>query len=250
MKYLVQDEQGDQLLLRRFDGTDGWAQKDDCVPVKESIEYFTKAIADDPDKAALNYRLRAAAHHILADNDAALRDITEAIELDPKSFANYHHRANYWSAKKEYAKAFADLEAGLERKPGYVPMILFRARLQLVTKDFGEAVKSFEEILNADPQNAEVLNGLAWILCTNAKAEIRDGRRAVLLAERAVEVTKRKSGSYLDTLAAAYAEVGRFDDAVRVQQEALNDRAFVLHDGNGGNDRLDLYRRRKAYHEK
>ena len=62
--------------------------------------------------------------------------------------------------------------------------------------------------------------------------------------------TERKSGAYLDTLAAAYAEARRFDDAVRVQQEALADREFLLTSGNAANERLDLYRQRKAYREK
>ena len=49
-----------------------------------------------------------------------------------------------------------------------------------------------------------------------------------MLAEKAVEISKRENGAYLDTLAAVYAEVQRFDDAVRVQQEALGDRDFLL----------------------
>ena len=55
---------------------------------------------------------------------------------------------------------------------------------------------------------------------------------------------------YLDTLAAAYAEVGRFDDAVRVQEEALRDCDFLLQSGNEGSERVDLYRQRKAYRQK
>ena len=90
------------------------------------------------------------------------------------------------------------------------------------------------------------LNNLAWLLATCPDDNVRNGRRAVTLAEKAVELTERKNATYLDTLAAAYAEARRFDDAVRVQQEALTDRRLVLDDGNAANARLELYRKKKA----
>jgi hypothetical protein len=93
-------------------------------------------------------------------------------------------------------------------------------------------------------------NGLAWLLATCPDARIRNSERAVKLAEEAVQRSDRKHASYLDTLAAAYAAAGRFDDAVRAQQEALADRDFLLGSGNAAKERLAMYRQRKAYREK
>jgi tetratricopeptide (TPR) repeat protein len=250
MSYLVRDEQGDLLLLRKFDGAEGWVEKDAVVTVKDSVAYFTKAIENDPDSIALNYRLRAAARKLNADTDGAIRDITEAMRLDPDVPELFHHRAIFWIEKKDFAKALADLETGLSRKPGYRPMLLSRALVHSKTAAYAESAKDYEAILKADDRDVETLNNLAWLLSTCPDENVRNGRRAVTLAEKVAELTERKNGSYLDTLAAAYAETRRFDDAVRVEQEALRDREFVLLGGNDANDRLELYRQKKAYREK
>jgi hypothetical protein len=65
------------------------------------------------------------------------------------------------------------------------------------------------------------LNKTAWILATAVDPAARDGHEGIVLAEHAVKLTDRKDASSLDTLAAAYAEAGRFDDAIAVGSEAL-----------------------------
>jgi serine/threonine protein kinase/tetratricopeptide (TPR) repeat protein len=69
--------------------------------------------------------------------------------------------------------------------------------------------------------DAQVLINLAWFLATCDDAQFRDGRNAVTFAEQAVLKTERKEPGYLNTLAAAYAEVGEFDKAVSTQNEAI-----------------------------
>ena len=71
-----------------------------------------------------------------------------------------------------------------------------------------------------DPYFPEALNNLAWILATHPDETIRNGKEAVRLAERACEKTERKIPLMLGTLAAAYAEAGRFDDATSTAKEA------------------------------
>jgi tetratricopeptide (TPR) repeat protein len=67
----------------------------------------------------------------------------------------------------------------------------------------------------------EALNNLAWILATHPDAQLRDGTRAVELASRAVQLTRTNSAPMLDTLAVAYAETGRFAEAVETAKKAL-----------------------------
>jgi tetratricopeptide (TPR) repeat protein len=73
----------------------------------------------------------------------------------------------------------------------------------------------------AEHADAQTLNGLAWLLATGADPKLRDGPRAVTFAEKAVAATNRKNVSYLDTLAAAYAETAQFAKAMSIQQEAI-----------------------------
>jgi cytochrome c-type biogenesis protein CcmH/NrfG len=83
-----------------------------------------------------------------------------------------------------------------------------------------EAVLHFNEALRLDPASIEALNNLAWLLATCPTPGVRDGARAVELAERACSLTDSKAAILLGTLAAAYAEAGRFLDAVATAQRA------------------------------
>jgi len=78
------------------------------------------------------------------------------------------------------------------------------------------------EVCGQTADNREaLLNRVARTLATCAHAPVRDGVAAVGFAEEAVAGTKRKDPAYLETLAAAYAEAGRFPDAVKTQEEAI-----------------------------
>ena len=71
----------------------------------------------------------------------------------------------------------------------------------------------------AAQNNVQALNDYAWLLSTSEFAEVRNGPQAVTLASQAV--ARNRTPAYLDTLAAAYAETGKFDRAVQVQREAI-----------------------------
>src|SRR6185503_7038941 len=79
---------------------------------------------------------------------------------------------------------------------------------------FREAVQSYREALRLRPEWPAALGSLAWLLATNSDAEIRNGPEALRLAKQAYELLKQPDPRYLSALDAAYAECGRFDDAI------------------------------------
>jgi tetratricopeptide (TPR) repeat protein len=96
--------------------------------------------------------------------------------------------------------------------------------------------------------SVDVMNELAWFLSTCVDSSVRDGRSAVIFAEKAVAATGRKDENILDTLAAACAEAGDFRKAVSVQKEAI----ALLHDEKAKEDyasRLKLYEANTPYRE-
>jgi hypothetical protein len=88
---------------------------------------------------------------------------------------------------------------------------------------FDEAIPDIEQALAQwkAPELEFPTNELAWLLATAPKDNLRNGKRAVELAQRACELTKFKNARFLDTLAAAYAEAGDFARAVQWAQTAL-----------------------------
>jgi Flp pilus assembly protein TadD len=91
-----------------------------------------------------------------------------------------------------------------------------------------EARSQYAQALLILPDFPEALDALAWVLATAKEAEFRNGTEAVRMAERACELTERKDPSKLMTLAAAYAESGRFQEATTVANNAVE-----LADHNG-----------------
>jgi tetratricopeptide (TPR) repeat protein len=118
-------------------------------------------------------------------------------------------------------------------------------------RKFQPAVQAYRAALALQPQSPEIFNNLAWLLATCPEASVRDGGEAVRLGERACELTRFKRTLMVGTLAAAYAEAGRFAEAVATAQKA---RDLALASGqkelaDKNQQLLVLYRTRRAYHE-
>jgi Flp pilus assembly protein TadD len=114
-----------------------------------------------------------------------------------------------------------------------------------------EAIAHYDEALRLEPDLVACLNNLAWIRAANPQSEFRNGPEAVRLAERACEVTKFKEPMLVGTLAAAYAEAGRFDEAAMTAKKA---RELALAAGRqdvaGKNQKLiELFSVRQPYRE-
>jgi len=114
-----------------------------------------------------------------------------------------------------------------------------------------EAIVQFQTALQIKPDSVDVLNNLAWLLATGPDAQLRDGVQAVQYAGRACELTHHGVTPLVGTLAAAYAEAGRFDDAIATAQKAC-----ALATAAGEKDLLEknqkllvLYRAHQPYHE-
>ena len=114
-----------------------------------------------------------------------------------------------------------------------------------------EAVAQYREALRLNPNLAGALNNLAWVLAASPDDELRNGAEAVRLAERACELTHYGEPLFIETLAAAYAEAGRFPEAVTTAEKAeqLATAAGLAAVAAKNRQLLELYRAGKPYHE-
>ena len=83
-----------------------------------------------------------------------------------------------------------------------------------------DAIAEYERATRIFPRDFVARNNLAWLLATSPDGSIRDGKRAVELAEQTMQLSSGKDANYLRTLAAAYSEVGRFSEAIALAQQA------------------------------
>ena len=115
-----------------------------------------------------------------------------------------------------------------------------------------EAIAEYNRTAELRPNSALVLSNLAWMLATCADASLRDGRRAVALAERANQIGRGRDPKTLRSLAASYAEAGRFSEAAETGRHALQ---LSIQDGQTPFRRalereIALYEAGVAYHER
>jgi tetratricopeptide (TPR) repeat protein len=131
-----------------------------------------------------------------------------------------------------------------------------KAQIQVATSlcqqgDFAGAIASYHLALQTHPDLPELLNNLAWLLATCPDAHLRDGAQAVQYAEHACELTHYRVTPMVGSLAAAYAEAGRFDAAMATAEKAC---ALAEKSGEAGllqrnQELLLLYRKHQPYHE-
>jgi cytochrome c-type biogenesis protein CcmH/NrfG len=122
---------------------------------------------------------------------------------------------------------------------------------RLAQRQFGEALASFRRLIELDPNSLDALHRVAWMLATQEDAQQRNGAEAVRLARHACELTANQNPASLNVLAAAYAEVGQFDQAVAQAEKAEQ---LARATGQTGladiiQKLIDLYRQGQPYRE-
>lgn len=211
-----------------------------------AIDDFTAVLRIDPSYAAA-YCNRGITWKS-KDIARAIDDFTNAIRIDPEHAIAHNGRGNAYREKKELDRAIADFTKAIQIEPRYSQAYANRGMAHRAKNDYGHAISDYSEAVRIEPKNAWALNNLAWLLSICPESKSRDGKRAIEAATHACELTKWKNPNNIDTLAAACAETGDFDSAVRWQEKVQP--LFADEEARkGGKERLDLYRSGKPYRE-
>jgi tetratricopeptide (TPR) repeat protein len=153
--------------------------------------------------------------------DEAIAQYKTALQIQPNDADSHNNLGAVLRQKGKVDEAITQYHLALQIKPALAEA---HYNLGIALQQKGrtaQAISQYQEALQIEPANAKVQNNLAWILATCADASLRDGNRAVELARQANEPSGGTDPVNLDTLAAALAEAGRFSDATRTAQKAI-----------------------------
>jgi pentatricopeptide repeat protein len=205
--------------------------------VEASIPQFEAALRVAPAYTPAHRNLGSALLR-LGHADEALRHIREALRLDPHDGLTHYKLGQALQVGGDRDAALAAYETALQLDPTLVMAHQNAGIALLDAQRFAAAAEHFSAGLKLDPDHVGTLTNLAWLRATCPDSTLRDGAAAVREAEKAARLTQRRDPEVLDVLAAAYAEAGRFDDALAVLQE--------LHRRVAGDTRAPLARLEKC----
>jgi tetratricopeptide (TPR) repeat protein len=168
-----------------------------------------------------SYAYRASTWLYKGDLDRTIADCTQAAEHQPKNAAVFRDRGLAWLYKGEYHKAIADSDRAIRLDPRDAVTWNNRGTAYLKAGDYVKAVADLNEALRLDPKLPNGYKNLAWLQATCPQAEFRNAAQAVANATRALELAAGKAPDWLGILAAAHAEAGNFEEAVKWQAKLI-----------------------------
>ncbi|HEV3006363.1 MAG TPA: tetratricopeptide repeat protein [Pirellulales bacterium] len=250
-----------------------------------AIKDFSEAIKLEPGNSNF-FTLRGNAYDQKHLYDAALADFTEAIRLDPTNLAAYNdrgctltnkgeyqqaeaqfnevlrmapdnalayaNRGTLWCFRDDLEKALADLNRSIEIDPKDNLAFVNRGRAYMKRGDYPEAMADYDQAIALDADDWYAYDGRARILATAPEFEfhLRDGKQAVEVATKACELSAWSEWRSIGRLAAAYAEAGDFEAAVKWQTKAIEMSQPAAQKEQGENEhRLQLYQAGKPFYE-
>jgi tetratricopeptide (TPR) repeat protein len=147
-----------------------------------------------------------------------------------------------------YRRAIQDCNEALRKYRGFVEAAMLRAGINMDLGKYAEASKEFDYLIAIHPRRvtlARVLKARAWFQATCRDSSFRNGQRAVKDAKAACSIQEWKDETTIDTLAAAYAETGDFNSAVRYASQALSMKDISPVDSKRIQRHLESFKQRK-----
>ena len=211
-----------------------------------ALEDYSKAISLKP-AFTQAYFQRGSLYAKLGDFKNALSDFSEAIRLEPDYAPAYKKRGLAALQAGLYEQSLLDLSTALKKMPTDEALYNNRGMAYAAAGQFAFALTDYNRAIKLNPDAPQIHNNLAWLLATCPDPNHRNGAQALDHAKRACELSQWSYSGALDTLAAAYAELGRFEDAIKWQTTSIGyapeqDKADLR-------ARLEMYKMKKPYRQ-
>ena len=219
--------------------------------ITEAIVHYQKAVEINPDYTSVRYNLGVALN-LCGRLDEAVTQFRTVIKIKP-GHANAHgNLANTLAAQDKFDEAVQEYKLTLRLLPNSAQAHFRYGQTLQAQRNFAAAIMEYKKAIDLNLKDSPVYINLAWLLATCPETSLRNGQKAVALAEQARVLAGIESPQLLDALAAAYAEAGRYDDAVETARRALALNATKNNQplAEAIQSRLNLYVTNTPYHEK
>ena len=193
----------------------------------------------------------AISHFSKVLNGKSEKHYLEVIKINPGYAKAYNNLGVILAGQNKVEAAIVFLSKALQISPGYAGAHFNLGKIYFNRNDPEKAISHYKKALQFDANMIQALYHLSWILSTNEDEQYRNGIEAVKLATRLCKITQYRQPLALDALAAAYAETGRYNEAVYTAEKAYK-MALVQGPGalaQGIDQRLKLYQNKMAYHQ-
>ena len=215
---------------------------------KLAKRYLERALEINPDYAGAYHNLGILL--VAEGDDAAARSCLEnAVRLNPNLGDAHFQLGMLFGRTEKYDRAKFHFDEALRIDPGNAQAHYYLGNAYGVSGDERQAAEHFRQAVSIQPTLVAATKNLVWILAAHADPNLRNGQEAVSWAEKSAVVTGRTDPIVLDMLAASYAEVGRWNDAVTTAGEAI-ELATAIGRGALAHEialRRQLYQRRQPY---
>jgi len=166
--------------------------------------------------------LLAESYHAQGKPGEAMAHFEKALLIDPNQVQVHSSLGVYYLEAGRMNDSLEHLKRALEIQPDFGDAHYNIGNTYLAMGEVNEGLSHYRKAIEIDPNDIDATSSLAWVLATWPNAPVRDGTKAVELAERADAFTGHKSQMASTSLAAAYAETGRFPEAIKTAQRALD----------------------------
>ena len=153
--------------------------------------------------------------------DDAISLLQAAVALRPDNSPAHENLAKALLQKGEVTEALSHYRKLLELQPDNIEVHNIVGTVLIQQGRLRDGVEEWQKVLAIQPDNGNALSNLAWVFATSPDDPLRDGNKAVQLAEDAMRISGRRIPIIFRTLAAAYAESGDFSKAIQVAQQGI-----------------------------
>ncbi len=181
------------------------------------------------------------------DFQSAIEDYSQAIRFNSQDPQAYNSRGHALYRIGRYREALADFDRAVQLGPEDATAYNNRGDAYADQGFYTEAVRDYRQAIRINPKLGRAYQSISWLMATCPDERYRDSKFALEAARKSIDLDGDKDYRYLDTLAAALANAGQFDEAKDVQERAVA--MAPPADASRYRERLDRYKEGKPYRD-